>query len=153
MRPIRNSAKAVIIQDDKLLCTRNEDQWGFFYLLPGGGQDPGETLMEALRRECREEIGAEITIRDLRYIREYIGKNHQFAEWDAELHQVEFMFLCDLKPESPVRNGANPDNWQVGVEWLPLDKLKEYRIYPSVLATFLGPGGQVNGPVYLGDTN
>lgn len=66
MKAIRNSAKALIIVDGKLLCTKNEDQWGFFYLLPGGGQNPGENLWDALRRECREEIAAEIVIQDLR---------------------------------------------------------------------------------------
>lgn len=82
MGPVRNSAKALIIRENQLLCTKNKDQWGVFYLLPGGGQEPGENLPDTLRRECREEIGAGIVIGELRYIREYIGKNHEFAEWD-----------------------------------------------------------------------
>lgn len=27
---------------------------------------------------------------DIAYIREYLGKNHEFAEWDYDIHQVEF---------------------------------------------------------------
>ncbi|MDF2682566.1 MAG: hydrolase [Brevibacillus sp.] len=42
MKPIRNSAKAVITQNEKILLTKNRDEFGFFYLFPGGGQDHGE---------------------------------------------------------------------------------------------------------------
>lgn len=49
---IRNSAKAVILKDSKILLTRNIDNEGVFYLFPGGGQDHGETLTEAVKREC-----------------------------------------------------------------------------------------------------
>nr|WP_317851925.1 NUDIX domain-containing protein [Planococcus sp. 4-30] len=54
---IRNSAKAVILKDSKVLLTKNVDDEGFFYLFPGGGQDHGETLPETVKRECLEEIG------------------------------------------------------------------------------------------------
>lgn len=151
MQPIRNSAKAVIIQDGKLLCTKNEDQFGIFYLLPGGGQEKFETLSEALRRECREEIGAEIEIGDIVLIREYIGKNHEFAEWDAAMHQIEFMFRCRLQPGAMLHPGAVPDSMQIGVEWLELAQLNQYRIYPASLKRAIGGDGRIAGPIYLGD--
>lgn len=151
MKPIRNSAKAIIIQGGKLLCTKNRDQWGDFYLLPGGGQEPGETLNEALKRECMEEISAEVEPGDILYIREYIGKNHQFAEWDFDMHQIEFMFACTLLNEEAVKNGAMPDSMQIGLEWLEISRLSEYRIYPATLAEVLDQDGKSRGPVYLGD--
>jgi 8-oxo-dGTP pyrophosphatase MutT (NUDIX family) len=57
VKPIRVSAKAVIIRDGKLLATKNVGITGVFYLLPGGAQMPGEALDKAVRRECREEVG------------------------------------------------------------------------------------------------
>jgi 8-oxo-dGTP diphosphatase len=150
--PIRNSAKAIIIADGKLLCTKNQDDLGSFYLLPGGGQEPGETLVEALQRECLEEIGAEPDVSDLRFIREYIGKNHEFAVADAHAHQVEFYFTCRLAAPAILENGAKPDSWQIGVEWLNVAELDEYRIYPQVLIQVLREN-ESEFPVYLGDVN
>jgi 8-oxo-dGTP diphosphatase len=153
MKPIRNSAKAIIIQNGKLLATKNQDQFGVFYLLPGGGQEPGETIYEALIRECLEEISAEVEIGEVRFIREYIGKNHEFREFDSDVHQIEYMFLCTLKPGSKLCNGSVPDCNQIGVEWLDLRRFSEYRIYPKALALLILADGQVSGKIYLGDVN
>lgn len=36
MRPIRNSAKAIITRDGKVLLTKNKDDLGYLYLYPEG---------------------------------------------------------------------------------------------------------------------
>lgn len=55
----RVSVKGLIYEDGKLLFVRERsDTWD----LPGGGLEHGEGIAEALRRECREELGAEIEI-------------------------------------------------------------------------------------------
>src|SRR5215216_3959860 len=64
MRPVRVSVKAIVTKDGRLLVTRNRDVEGDFFLLPGGGQESGETLTEALRRECLEEVGADVDVHD-----------------------------------------------------------------------------------------
>ncbi len=151
---LRNSAKALIIRDGHLLAQCNRDREGPWYLLPGGGQHHGENLHEALKRECREEISCQITIGPLRFIREYIGAHHEFRESDSHSHQVEFMFECALVDGQEPSLGPEPDTDQVGFEWLPLDRLTDYRLYPSGLRTLLREGlGGVDGPVYLGDCN
>lgn len=153
MQPIRNSAKAIIIQNKYILLTTNKDKDGQFFLLPGGGQQPGETLAEAVKRECREEVGVEVEVGRLWLIREYIGKNHEFAAYDHDVHQIEFMFECTLPPgQSPVE-GSEPDIWQTGFAWLPLSKLSDYRIYPSQLKDFLGEDAADFEFKYLGDVN
>ena len=60
MNGIRNSAKAIIIRDGCLLLVQNKDEEGDWYTLPGGGQNHGETLREALQRECQEKISVSI---------------------------------------------------------------------------------------------
>lgn len=153
MKPIRNSAKAIIIKNGRLLCTKNKDDWGFFYLLPGGGQEPSENLHEALKRECMEEISARIEIKDILFVRDYIGKNHEFAEWDADMHQVEYMFECSILNEEELKNGSIPDGAQVGFEWLDINILNNYRIYPSLLKEYLGEKGKTVDKIYIGDIN
>jgi 8-oxo-dGTP diphosphatase len=134
MRPIRNSAKALLIQNDKILLTKNKDDFGYFYLFPGGGQEHGEELKDAVERECLEEIGQKVIVGDLVYVREYIGKNHEFSEWDSEVHQVEFYFTCSIASIAPsFGEGTNPDKDQVGVEWIEIKKLDEIRLYPRAL--------------------
>jgi len=152
MKPIRNSAKAVIIEENRVLLTRNRDHKGEFYLFPGGGQEHGEELRKSVVRECIEEIGYSVTVRDLIHVREYIGKNHEFSEWDSDVHQVEFYFECELIDYSGVlTNGENPDANQLGVEWVEMDRLDQVRVYPKVLSEILRTRN--NHANYLGDTN
>jgi len=152
MKPIRNSAKAIIMNNERLLLTKNKDDLGFFYLFPGGGQEHGEQLREAVARECIEEIGQQVEVGDLVYVREYIGKNHQFADSDSEIHQVEFYFQCSLvSNDSTIVNGANPDEYQVGVEWIDIDHLEQFRIYPATLGPLI-KNKQLDFR-YLGDAN
>mgnify|MGYP001246774977 FL=1 len=56
MRHIRTAARALIILDKKVLTIKMCDKTGIFYILPGGGQRHGESLTDALIRECLEEI-------------------------------------------------------------------------------------------------
>lgn len=153
MRGIRNSVKAIIIRENRILFTKNLDKNGYFYLLPGGEQEKFETMSEAVIRKCREEISAEIEVGDIRLIREYIGKNHEFYDADFELHQIEYMFVCCLKENSKAKNGSLPGNKQVGIEWIKIDELKEYRIYPGILKELIKNDGVISGEVYLGDIN
>lgn len=153
MKPIRNSAKALIIRNDHVLAVKLKDVEGFWYTLPGGGQEPGETLFETLKRECLEEVNAEVAIGELRFIREYLGKNHEFADHDTDTHQIEFMFLCHVAEDAVFENGTLPDTGQVGVEWLPLAELDNYRLYPLALRPLIPHQANEKVPVYLGDIN
>lgn len=150
---IRNSAKAIIIREDKVLLTKNQDEDGYFYLFPGGGQEHGETIHQALIRECIEEIGQQIEIGQLLHIREYIGKNHEYSAVDINIHQVEYYFTCKVITENH-QKPTNPDSLQVGIEWLPINDLLQYRVYPKQLREYIVKHfNNVRSPVYLGDVN
>ena len=71
-----------------------------------------------------EEIGVRVSAGDLLLVRDYISDHHAFAAEDARiydggLHQVEFMFRCQIA-EGDVHVGKTPDDWQTGVEWVPV---------------------------------
>ncbi|TCN01387.1 ADP-ribose pyrophosphatase YjhB (NUDIX family) [Paenibacillus sp. BK033] len=150
MKPVRNSAKAIIMEDQKILLTVNKDDEGLFYLCPGGGQEHSESLRQAVVRECLEEIGEEVEVQDLVYIREYIGRNHN--DGDSGMHQVEFYFECDLVSPNPTFEHVSvPDEHQVGVEWMEIKRLDEIRFYPSELGKRIK--NKDKSRHYLGDVN
>ncbi|MGJ8651473.1 MAG: NUDIX domain-containing protein [Opitutaceae bacterium] len=153
MRPIRTAARALIIHEQKLLAIKMRDNTGIFYILPGGGQNHGETLREGLKRECLEEIGTEVEVGELLYVREYIGKNHEFRNAHRNFHQVENVFRCSLPDPDGIGPGTEHDKKQVGVEWIPLSELQERRFLPDVIKPFFTADGFDPGTNYLGDVN
>jgi 8-oxo-dGTP pyrophosphatase MutT (NUDIX family) len=56
---MRHTSRAIIIRDKKILLLTGHNAG--YYWTPGGGIDEGETAVEALHREIKEELGAEIT--------------------------------------------------------------------------------------------
>jgi ADP-ribose pyrophosphatase YjhB (NUDIX family) len=153
MRHIRTAARALIILDQKVLAIKMRDRSGVFYILPGGGQRHGETLREGLRRECLEEIGTEVEVGELLYVREYIGRNHEFHRSHHAFHQVENVFSCSLPDPGGIGPGSEHDKKQVGVEWIPLADLPNRRFLPEVIKPFFKEGGFVTTTQYLGDVN
>jgi 8-oxo-dGTP diphosphatase len=152
MKKVRNSIKAVIIRDGQILLTANKEGERVYYLLPGGGQEPGETMEAALIRECREEIGAGVEVGAFLWVREFIADHYDWAVFHG-LHQVEFMFACTLEAGAKPHVGNVKDTWQTGVEWVPLDKLSNVNLYPAVLKELIplyAETGRVE-KVYLGD--
>ena len=129
---VRNSAKAIILQDGELLtikCYENEE----FFILPGGGQEHNEPLHQTVIRECREEINVDVEVHALLYIREYIGKNHGYIK-HAHFHQVDFMFLCNILT-GQASIGHIPDTAQTGVAWLDLKEIETFNFYPHSMRT------------------
>ena len=55
--PVRIRVAALILAGDRVLLVRHEKDGRAYWLLPGGGVEPGETLEAALRRELVEECG------------------------------------------------------------------------------------------------
>lgn len=56
----RYSIKAIIIRDNKILVESCDYGRGRFCKLPGGGHQWGETMSEALIRECKEELNLDV---------------------------------------------------------------------------------------------
>ncbi len=147
MESIRNSAKAVIIQDGCILTLKCAVNGEIFYQLPGGGQKLGETLTDALKRECMEEISADVEVGEILFIREQIG-----TRFGRHKHQMEFMFSCKLPDEVECKFGLGPDIGQIAIEWLPLAQLSEYNLWPHAIIPLL-MNGHGHSSIYLGSVN
>jgi len=149
--PVRNSVKALIWNDGKLLAVRIAPKGKPFYVLPGGGQELAESFTDTLHRECREELGAEVEIGELVLVREYIGRNHEFADTDYDYHQAEFMFECKLLTPLGSLHEKNPDAaYQEGFFWVSPD---DPELFPHILAECFDENGKRICPLYIGDVN
>jgi 8-oxo-dGTP diphosphatase len=149
---IRVATKAIIVRERHLLVTVNTGDFPMFYLCPGGGQEHGEDAHEALRRECREEIGCDVVVGEFAFFRDYIAADHEFAEHDGEHHQQEAFFFCELAPGAEPRLTDDADTWQTGVAWLPLDRLAVEPLWPKALAVWLASPEEARAR-YLGNVN
>jgi ADP-ribose pyrophosphatase YjhB (NUDIX family) len=57
----RDSVRAIVQDQNGNIALLHATTHGY-YKLPGGGVDVGESLVAALKRECKEEIGCDIEI-------------------------------------------------------------------------------------------
>ena len=152
--PVRTSAKAIIISNNRLLTIKHEQNNEKYFTLPGGGQNHNEDLKSALIRECLEEVGAEIIIEDLVFVRDYIADNHEFANQDPGFHQVELMFKCSIVNSNTLHRQSEPDKTQIGIEWISLTDLLSSPLYPKILkAEILNLHNKQVKNIYLGDVN
>lgn len=123
-RPIRNSAKALIIRDGKMAALRLRDADGEFYIMPGGGQDSGELLSEAVCREVAEELGMKVGCGELLFVIE--------GARGESFHRVDHVFLCEYLGDME-KPALHADTNQVGMDWLDISKLNTLPLYPSRL--------------------
>jgi 8-oxo-dGTP diphosphatase len=85
-------------QDRILLCRHEKPERGEYWLLPGGGVNSGESLVDALHRELREEVGIldEIPVEGPVAIVDSISPQRSFAP----KHVVHIIFAGDLSGRS-----------------------------------------------------
>lgn len=133
---IRNAVRALIIRDNRVLLIRKEYEDGSRkFALPGGAQDPGETLATALNRECREEIAADVRVNSLLHVADWFKPRDTIPP--STRHLVEFLFACDVADSYTPQNGRHPDKHQVDVVWIELDRLGNIPCHPNSMMAFL----------------
>lgn len=119
------------------------------FALPGGAQDVGEILEDALQRECLEEIGVGVQIESLLFVADFFKCRD--TEPVSHKHLVEFIFRCRVPDDYTPGNGPKPDRSQVEVVWMPLASLDTISLYPSSMASILRSAqNAADGTVYLG---
>ena len=121
---------AIIRKGDKIFATqRGYGDWKDYWEYPGGKIEPGETPEQALLREIREELDADIRI----------DKHLCTVDWDyPTFHLHMHCYICSLLGESLHLNEHEAARWLGAadlhsVSWLPAD----FQIIP-LLAQELG---------------
>ena len=110
---------AIIKKNDRIFATQRgygdfKDGWEF----PGGKVEEGETPQEALMREIREELAADIRV----------GELFDTVEYDyPEFHLSMKCYICELVSEEMVLKEHEAARWLTAsdlgtVDWLPADR-------------------------------
>lgn len=148
---IRNAAKAVIVRDGHVLLLRCLTKDGReFFELPGGGQNPYESMEEAVIRECLEETGLTVKVERFLALYEEILTNEAFrAEHPGNAHCIFHIFVCGVEDVPPV-TPSEIDELQDEARWVPLDQVAEVYLHPRALAVQLQALLAAGGESYLG---
>lgn len=139
---INNSIKAIIIDGTRLLVDHMKGEDGKeYYTLPGGKQRPDELMIDALKREVKEETGFTVEPKSLLFIRE---------GFNEKSHRIEFMFICETVGEK--EDELKPDSNQIGTKWISIDNILHEELYPADMRNiikrhFLGKSNEI----YLGE--
>lgn len=96
------------------------------WALPGGAQDLGESVLQAARREVREETGIEVEVTGLSGI--YSDPRHVIAYDNGEVRQ-EFS-LCFRA--QPVGGELRSSSESRQASWISPDSLPDLKIHPSM---------------------
>lgn len=120
MEPLRTIevVAAIIRRGDRIFATqRGYGEWKDYWEFPGGKVEPGESPVQALHREIREELDTEINVD------EFLTT----VEWDyPAFHLTMHCYMCSLLTEALHLNEHEDARWlgadELGsVNWLPAD--------------------------------
>src|SRR5436309_8195011 len=133
-------------QDRFLLCRHEKVGRGEYWLLPGGGVNAGESLVDALHRELREEVGIEdeIPIEGPIAIVDSIAPQRAFVA----KHVVHIIFAGDLSGRS-LEAVTSQDAAVRGHRLFGPDELETVVLHPPI-QRFLSRWQPGDPPVYLG---
>ncbi|UJF20519.1 NUDIX hydrolase [Shewanella sp. OMA3-2] len=127
----RLSAHAVITnvkgQVLQLKATYGDKCWG----LPGGALEIGETIHQAVIRECLEELGCDIEI-------DYLSGVYFHSAYQSQV----FIFKCSVKDATAIKLSAEHSEYQY-FDFADLSKVQQIRIKACFDFT-----GQVDSKVF-----
>ena len=121
---------AIFIRDNKLLVNKYDEN---SYCLPGGYVEIGETSMEAMLRELKEELNLDFDIINFAGVMENFFTNLK----GQKTHGLDFYYYVKLKNDNDFQlidyNRIEIDKGNIvqhQFSWIELDKLMSSKILP-----------------------
>jgi 8-oxo-dGTP diphosphatase len=143
----RVRVSALLRWHERVLLCRQEKPGKEYWLLPGGGVDGGESIIEALRRELKEELGVsldEVTLEGPIALVDSIA-----PKWTlATKHVVHIIFGADVSHRS-LEDVETSDAAVRGARLFSLDELEDIVLHPPI-KRFLARWRPGDPAVYLG---
>jgi len=151
---IRSTAKAIIVDNGKILFNRCHDKFnGEYYSLPGGGQNTYETLCEAVVRECLEETGYTVIPVKFAALCETICDDEDFRErYPDYAHKMYHIFFCRLSGAER-KLPTETDDLQVESEWVDTSRLASVNLLPKAVGENILTIVNGDAPLFLGSAH
>ncbi|HMT19592.1 MAG TPA: NUDIX domain-containing protein [Candidatus Saccharibacteria bacterium] len=86
---MRKAARAIIVENNRILVMRRLKAGNQYYTLVGGGIKDDETMEQGVAREVKEETGLDVTSAQLVYV-----------ELHPEPYNEQYIFLCQVAPHA-----------------------------------------------------
>lgn len=103
MQTRRVTVRGIIVKNGKLFAQKLKTEDGGsadFWCIPGGGVDPGESLVDALHREMIEETGIAPELGRLLYVQQYAYGDREFLEFFFHVKNADDYETVDLAATS-----------------------------------------------------
>ncbi len=123
---VRARPAAFIERKGRILLLRYEYAGGPVHSFPGGSPEEGESLEEALRRECEEELGIRIALSSVAPLL-LLAETEASERFPRTLH---VLFRCDLTEGEP--HVRPEETGAADAEWIPAGELGELVLYPNL---------------------
>jgi 8-oxo-dGTP pyrophosphatase MutT (NUDIX family) len=130
--------RALIIQNDYLLCCYNPYKEQRYYFLPGGHQETNESAEECVKRELKEELGIDFQIEEVSGFMEYRFKREQILSSSKGCnheHEYNIVFKMNLPLELNKNIEHNVDSYEEfdAFKWIKIDEIDQHDIRPKEL--------------------
>lgn len=129
VRP-RMRVAGILIEDNKILLIQHHKNNKKYWLIPGGGNDWGETTKEALIREYKEETNMDIEVDEFLFFSETISP-------DKKRHVLNLFYKIyrNNKDDSIIKLGE--EAVLTDLKFVTKEELETMTIYPNIKENLL----------------
>jgi ADP-ribose pyrophosphatase YjhB (NUDIX family) len=129
---LRPSARALILDDDDriLLCRfefLRDSRTVVVWAAPGGGVEPGESLLEALRRELDEEVGLAVDGQPPHVWHQVVVRAGHAEGYDGLINDYFLVRTAAFAPRGSMTDEQLAAENLFGLRWWTAAELAEYR--------------------------
>lgn len=116
----RVRVSGLLVREGRALLISHQKNNDEYWLLPGGGLEPGEDAPSTLKREFYEELSCEVHVHELLFVTEVFGETR---------HIIQFIFLVS----TPQQEFAIGDDPVLGrFRFVDSENLRSMRLYPDM---------------------
>ena len=124
LRP-RIRVAGILIEDDKILLIQHQKNDKKYWLIPGGGNDWGESTKEAVIREYKEETNLDIKVDKFLFFSETISP-------DKSRHVLNLFYRVHRGNRDNKFMKLGDEAVLAGLKFFGKDEIKDLTIYPNI---------------------